>query len=290
MRTRRSSGRRIATVLAAMPVATAWAQDGTTPAEPEAVPAPAVAPIEVRLTPGVWIPRLLGDVRLGDGPLAFDVDLEDQLDLRDREATVNVELEVRKQGSPWHLHFDGYHFETDNADRFIGNADFGSLQLRDGDPFRAEMEILSFSGEFGYVMLDAFADDPKVDLRLGPVFALRYVDIDHEVEQIGVGTESPDGDWLGALVGLQFDMIHDLDEGFPLLDKVALRANVAAGPVLGGDGGVMYHLRAGMDLYFTDSLALYFGFRLLEVDAETNDGFEMDGGLQGLFLGASITF
>jgi hypothetical protein len=270
---------------ATVSVGVAHAQDDATETPPplEAT----AAPLELKFTPGVWIPRPTGDVRLSPGSF---MDLDDNLDLRDRSASLNVELELNKRDTPWLLHFSGFDFDVDTSGTFTGNRQFGSLSLRDGDEISSDFEMLSVAGEVGYIMFDFYPDDPNVDMRIGPALAMRYVDFDMDVEQVGVGRETPSGDWLGVMPGVHFELDHDLNDGFPVIDRVVLRFGAGAGFALGGEGGTMYYLRAGVDLHFNDMLAFHFGFRLLEVEAETNDGFELDGGLQGLFIGGTLSF
>ncbi len=52
---------------------------------------------------------------------------------------------------------------------------------------------------------------------------------------------------------------------------------------------MIWSLRAAATVYVTDALGLQLGFRLVHVDAEDGD-YELDAGLQGLFLGVSLRF
>jgi hypothetical protein len=269
-------------------------------------PAPGVPPpapdLEVRLLAGVWLPRLNGDSSLGPG--AADIDLGDALDLNNKkEASLNVELTIRKD-EIWELILGGFDFSTDSSDFFTGSATFGGLVLNDGDPYEAEFDITSVSAEVAVALWRPYADRAAnaqghdnrapdgryiVDLRLSPVFGMRYLDVDQSLSVPGGGREKTGGEWLGVLIGGDFTLEYRPQEQLPFLEMFGLQAGLSLGPALGGDGGTVWQVRGGLTLQFTELMGVLIGYRLVELDVE-NDDYSLDGGLQGLFFAGSLRF
>jgi len=77
-------------------------------------------------------------------------------------------------------------------------------------------------------------------------------------------------------------------EGLPV-HAVRFQAAGSIGPALGGDGGFMWHVRAGVNVDITPRLSAMFGYRLLELDVD-NDAYTFEAGLQGLFFAGSYRF
>ena len=75
----------------------------------------------------------------------------------------------------------------------------------------------------------------------------------------------------------------------PSFRMFEMQAAFAAGPAFGGDGGVYWQVRAGITWHFTDEVGFMLGYRLSEVNVESDES-SCRGGLQGLFLAASIRF
>jgi hypothetical protein len=73
------------------------------------------------------------------------------------------------------------------------------------------------------------------------------------------------------------------------IDSIGITAQALAGAIFGGDGGSMWTVQTGLSLYCTPSTALFFGYRLQELNAE--DGtYTFDAGLQGLYMGGELRF
>ena len=51
----------------------------------------------------------------------------------------------------------------------------------------------------------------------------------------------------------------------------------------------MWHARVGLTHYFNRNIGVYFGFRLVDFNVENGD-YELEGGLQGLFIAATVRF
>ncbi len=258
--------------------------------------------LEITILPGAWIPRLDGESSFGPAG-AGDVHLSRQLALNSSEPTVNVELAIRKR-EVWEVHFSGFDFSAESANRFVGSATFGGLALADGDPFRASFDMTSFSVGMSIVEFRPFADDRQgpanldnrtwegryiADLRISPAFGMRYIDISQTVILPDGSSETAGGEWVAVYGGLQFLLDYRPEQRLPFLHLLRMQASLAVGPALGGDGGIMWQVGAGLTVQITETLGVMIGYRLLELDVE-NDDYTLQGGLQGLFLAGSVRF
>ena len=276
----------------------------TGPALQETAPLPPETGLAFTLQTGVWFPRL-GGVSAAPGSNA-EVDLALQLGLEDSSPTLNVELGVRKDGK-WELYFGGFRFETDHAGPFQGSGTFGGIMLSQGDPVVASFELLSFSAELHYTAWRPYADDASwrnkfapdmdnhnpdgrytIDLRFSPMFGMRWLDVDQAITA-GAATVKTGGEWVAAYAGLDIELDYRPPEPIPMLKLFQLKLNFAFGPAFGGTGGSMWQVRGGLTVQFTEMFGATFGYRLVELNVE-NDDYSFDGGLQGLFLAASLRF
>lgn len=258
-------------------------------------PPSASSTIDVTFTPGLYLTRLNGESQLGPSPAAQPIRVEDAFDLDSYEAVFNGELAITKDNF-WDLRLSGFDFSTDATGTFAESAVFGSLNLDPGDEFSTEFEMTSIGAELGLWLWQPYCIGPtpdggncRVALRAGPVFGVRWIDIDHTVTILGEGTEEGQGEWLAPYAGLQFDLRFDTHEAVPMIDVLAIEGGGVLGPALGGENGAMAQIRAGLTAYFTPNIAAGFGYRLAEVDVGYDD-FEFTGGLQGLFVFASFRF
>jgi opacity protein-like surface antigen len=267
-----------ALILAAAP---ALAQDSD-PSSPDHSLLPGVT---TTVTAGAWIPRLGGNSSLGGGTIS----VEDQLDLDDAEATLNLEVAFRKANG-WQLQIGGFDFSTDTSGEFIGDGTFGSLHLTDGTPYWSGVDITSLSLDLSYDLgLTGTRPGDPAHLRIAPEFGLRFIDVKQRLSIIGGGSEREKAAWLSPYAGLGAELRFLTRGEVPLLDSFQIEVSGAIGPAIGGDGGYIWQVRGGVRAYFTPNIAGYLGYRLVELDTEDDD-FEFDAGLQGLFIGASIRF
>ena len=109
------------------------------------------------------------------------------------------------------------------------------------------------------------------------------------VEEPGVGREVTKENYLNAYVGLQLDLQWQPRETLSWVERVEINAGIFAGPAIGADSGFGWSVRAGLNLFLTENISFLFGYRLYELNIE-DDEYELDGGLQGLFLGSTIRF
>ncbi len=271
------------------------------PPLPPAPDSPAGAPqsLEVSFLAGVWLPRMVGKVALGGG----NISVNDEFELNKSEPTLNLELAVRKNEF-WELWFGGFDFSSSTAGPFRGDGQsFGSLVLNNGDQYASDFEMTSVATDLSVAVWRPFADGHSreqgadnrtwngryvADLRFSPQFGMRYVDVDHTVTTAG-GTESTGGEWLAVYVGLMLEMDYRPKERLSWLALLRIQGSFAAGPALGGDGGSMWQVRAGVSVQFTEALGFMFGYRLVELNVD-NGAYTLDGGLQGLFVAGSFRF
>lgn len=252
----------------------------------------------VTVLSGAWLPRLGGESSLGPNPVP--INLAVQLDLDDLEPSLNLELSLRRDDI-WTLTLGGSDFSTTNRDTFIGRADFGALRLADGDPFTASFNITSVFADLAVGIWRPFTSSPErvrgldnrtddghflANLRISPLFGGRYIDVDQSISA-GGARDDGGGEWLALYGGLQFTLDYRPD--LTMLQRLRLQAALGLGPALGRDNGFAWQIRAGMTLQVTQNFGVLVGYRLLEVDVESDD-YMFDGGLQGLFLAGSLRF
>jgi hypothetical protein len=267
------------------------------PADLDLPPAPS---LEFELLAGAWLPRLNGDA--AEGPGAPDISLEDSLSLDDQEAAPNLELTIRTH-EIWEVILSGFDFSTESSGTFSGNATFGSVVLNDGDAFKADFDITSIAAEVAVAVYRPFADGAKraetmdnrtadgryiADLRISPMVGLRYLDVDQKLSASGA-RETTGGEWVALLLGADFTLEYRPEESLPFLDMFGLQGSLSLGPVFGDDVGMIWQVRGGMTLQFTQHVGVLIGYRLIELDVE-NDDYSFEGGLQGLYLAGSVRF
>ena len=262
---------------------------------------PAAGPqsLEVSFLAGVWLPRLVGTVAQGGG----DIRVHDEFELNNNEATLNLELTVRK-AEFWELWFGGFDFSSSTAGPFRGaGQSFGSLVLANGTPYVSTFEMTSIAADLSVAVWRPFADGHSrakgadnrtwngrygTDLRFCPQFGLRYIDVDQTVTTAS-GTEQGGGEWVAPYAGLLMELDYRPTDRMAWLALFRIQGSFAAGPALGGDGGTMWQVRAGITVQFTEMLGVMFGYRLVELNVD-NGAYTLDGGLQGLFLAGSLRF
>lgn len=267
--------------------------------QPVAQPLPLVTEsLEVSFLPGVWLPRLVGSVALGGG----EIQVNHEFELNKNSATLNLELAVRKNET-WEIWFGGYDFSVDTSGAFLGNGQtFGSLMLNSGTPYTSRLAMTSVATDISIAVWRPYADGHSrhsadnrawngrysTDLRFCPQFGMRYIDVDQQVTT-AAGTATGGGEWLAVYAGLLLELDYRPPERVPWLAMFRMQASFAAGPALGGDGGLMWQVRAGFTVQFTETWGVMIGYRLVEINAD-NGPYTFNGGLQGLFLAGSLQF
>jgi hypothetical protein len=253
-------------------------------------------PLELTFNPGAWFPRLGGEASLGPSPAAGDISFENGFDLDQSEATFAGDVTAR-YGDHWEASLSGFSFSTDNTGQYVGSDVFGDVALSNGETFSSSIDIDSVAVDVGYwfdCLHPVSWSRPgktlrRTDLRFAPAAGARYVSIDHVLSASGE-TSSGGGDWLAPYVGVQMQLHTELDRSFPLVRAFEINGAIAMGPAfLGDDIGSMVQLHATMTAFFTPSLGVTFGYRLLGLDV-SDDDYDFSATLEGLFFGATIKF
>ncbi len=272
----------------------------TSPAADLASRTPDAEDLRVTLLAGVWMPRLGGTSSLGAG--APDIDLATQLQLDTWEATPNVELAICSR-EKWTVTISGFGFSTDSLGTFPGNATFGGLTLNNGDVYQASFDMTSVAFDIAAAVYRPFAPGstraaqfdnrawdgrPVADLRISPLFGMRWVDVDQSISSGGLSAEGG-GEWAVLCGGLTIELECRPQNRVPFYSGIRLEGSAALGAAFGGDGGFEWQVRAGLTVQFTEHAGLLFGYRLVELNVE-NDDYSLNGGLQGLYLAASVRF
>jgi hypothetical protein len=278
--------------------------DGALAAIASAQSQAAARDLHVAFTPGVWLTRLGGESKLGPLPGADELVLEDDFDLDGLEVTPNFELAITK-GTRWQVDVSGFDFSTDSGGEFPVSGTFGDILFAAGDEFDATFDMTSIAVEVSYWKWhpidskrrpdtggeEVMGGAGRTDLRFALGAGLRWLDVEQtlEVPVSGLPRQEGEGEWFVPMLVLQMDLHHDLPDAFPVLDTLEILAAAGIGPAIGGDGGVVVTLRAGMRGWVNHNFSADFGYRLLETSVE-NDDYELEGGLQGLFLSGTLYF
>jgi hypothetical protein len=258
------------------------------------------AGLKFTFTPGLWMPRLAGDAQFAPGGR---LELRHGLTMRNSEPTFNAEFAIRRH-ERWELHFSGFHFATEARSAAESAMTFGAVSLAPGDVFRSEFEMTSISAE---LRVSAFRPlplpwndggesnatpdgKPIADLRLKPTFGARWVQVHHDVTDLGpaMTAERVRGEWAIPYAGITLELACR-PEGVPLTDHFRIEAGVGFGPALGSGSGYGWHVRAGVAWHFTPNIGVNVGYRLVDLNVKKDD-YQLRGGLQGLFAAGSIRF
>ncbi len=280
--------------LAAAIAVTATAQDDESADSPSIPGFQLTDDFEFRVLAGPWFARARGKTSLaGSGGAVRPLDLKPELNLGSSETIFDGEIDITRDR--WRITLGAFTFDTSGGGDFEGPAaTFGPVNLTSGDAYLSDFEMDSFSFDVQYeyplVTGPPISDGrPRVEMTLNPLIGWRYVDVEMALTEVGGASVDTGGSWGAPMFGVGVDMRYRPDGRIPLLDEFRMHASVAAGPALGGDGGSAWQVRGGVTLQFHPNVGVLVGYRLTEVDVE-NDGFDFDGGLQGLFIAASIQF
>lgn len=260
---------------------------------PPLTPEPAIS---FTFTPGVWLPRLGGEVSNGGRSITID----EEWDLNDSEATFNGELIVRFEDAI-DLRVSGFDFSTSAGGIIDRGAIYGDLTLDVGDAFQSSFDMTSAAAEVRFARWPGparFAGRSnnrthdgrlKGDLRFMPTVGVRGMRIEHSFELAGAPRERTSGHWVGLYGGLHFEITYRPDGHLPFIHELRLEGGGAIGGLFGDDTGLLWQVHAGLTCMFTPNVGGMFGYRLVHVDVD-HDDFAFDVGLQGLFLAGTIRF
>lgn len=259
--------------------------------------------VHFRFTADAWFPRLDGDVSFRGA----EIDVGDDLDLDGTETTFDARLDVRF--GRWRLGLSGYSYETSGSVAARSAYTFGGVAVNSGDAVRSDYSIDSIAFEAGFALWRPLSDQPwpwsksvrnernvdaesggdyRGDLSFVPLAGVRWIGLEQRLDAPG-GTARFEGDWLAIYGGLGLELVIRTPETIPFLDRIVISGSAAVGGVISGGSGSMWQVRAGIDLFITPNIALSGGYQLLEVDADEG-GYDASVGLQGLWVGATISF
>ncbi len=253
---------------------------------------PAPNDLHFSFTPGVWFARLGGDVKLGPLAGAEKINLENDFDLDSNDPAFNFEMAVTK-GERWQIDASGFDFSTDSKGTFGFDGAFGDAVFTAGDPFKASFDMTSAALAVSYWQwhpIDSVERNGNLDLRFSYGGGIRWLSVDQKLSLTGTDTRAAgDGDWLIPELILQLNFKYQLPSSFPVLRAFEVLGYASFGPAIGGDGGTVATVRAGIRFWLCQNASLDFGYRLLEASVQSED-YELEGGLQGLFISGTIRF
>lgn len=260
-----------------------YADDGQPTAED--VAQQAAAPLTFSITPGVWLVRLRGDSSWGGGSLTYN----DQLGMDELEPSFRGEFRVGRDD--WGIWMMGTSFSTSGTGRFGRNGTWAGLDYAAGESNSSSFDMTNIAIEGQWNPLDLIGE-PNAHIPLfltfgGHVGGL-YTDMKQTLDFGGNATESK-GEYASLYGGIQALLRMDTMDRLSWLHHIEFRASGSAGATLGHDGGTMWQVRADLRFFFTENIAVLFGYRLLELNI-SNDQYEANPSLQGLYVGATIDF
>ena len=90
-------------------------------------------------------------------------------------------------------------------------------------------------------------------------------------------------------LGLRLNLQYEPDPAWWIMKRLEMDVAAAAGPALDGGSGGFWQIRAGMTAYVTEQIGFTLGYRLLEMDL-SDDEYDLDGGMKGLFVAGTVRF
>jgi hypothetical protein len=234
---------------------------------------------------GAWLPRLGGTITDGGGA----IDFETNINLRDREVLPLLEFQVEPIDDVV-LHLFFFDFSTSGNGAYAGNDTYGGMVMANGDAWSASTAIQSVSMEAAWEVWKPYKTSDDATLSFAPVVGLQWFGVKTNLTN-RTNTQAVDhqNSWIALQGGIQMEFRWDASGEHSPLDSIGIQGKFMAGAMMGGDGGGMWSIQAGLSLGFTDSVSAFFGYRLQELSAD-DGAYTFDAGLQGLFIGAEFRF
>jgi hypothetical protein len=251
----------------------------------------------VTLRGGAWLPRLGGTIESGPAGSGTGLDYATDLDLGGIVPTANFELEI--DINPWRIDLWGFQTSEAGGTTSMSGFTFDTLTVAPGaaidTTFKASSLGISVSREF-FRPYHSDANAPGgdasspslVDLSFYATVGMRWFDLSQSVESDG-SMATVDGQWLSAMIGGGFTLDLQTRGRWPMLDAISIDVHGEGGPAVGGTGGSTWQIASTLTLTVSESIDLFFGYRLLETSLEQRDT-TLNPGQQGLFVGGSIQF
>ncbi len=259
--------------------------------------------VQVSIDPNVWLARVRGNTTFG-GP-NFTVD--DELGLNAYTAAINGEVSV-EWGTFYEATLTGWYFSTSATTNATEAGAFGNATIALGDQLSNSFSASSVGGEFKATLWQPYADQQfpwgafspnasniaddggyKANLKFDVLAAVRWYGASLTVDD---QTSATSGAWtLGATMpalgaGVSLDV--DLHKRIPFVDSVSFEAYGAWGSNF-INGQYFTSIKAAMTVNITPSVGVSFGYSLEDFKLNSNSA-NFDGGVQGLFLGATVKF
>lgn len=259
--------------------------DDTTPSA-DAIAEQAAAPLTFSATPGAWLIRLRGDASWGGSQ---DLSFDDQLGMDDMDPAFRGEFRVGRDD--WGIWLMGTSFSTSGSGQFGSGGTWDGNAYAAGEAFSSSFKMTNVAIEGQWNPLDLIGE-PNASIPLfltvGGHLGVLYTDMRQGLDFGGIETEAK-GEYATLYGGAQLILRMDTMDRVAWLNRIEFHGAGGAGATLGHDGGTMWHVRADLRFFFTENIAVLFGYRLLELSI-SDDTYESTPSLQGLFVGATIEF
>ncbi len=238
-----------------------------------------------QLRGGVWLPRLGGTITDGGGA----VDFETNINLRNKESVPMIEFQVEPIADIV-VSLSFFDFATDGSGSYSGNDTYGGMALANGDLWSASTDLQSVGFEAAWEVWQPYDAGDATTLSFAPIASMRWFGVKTRLENVTTAQEvTHQNSWIALQGGLEMDFRWDMSHSTDVIDAMSISAQILGGTLIGGDGGFIGSIQATLSIYFTDSIAGFFGYRLQELNGEDGN-YTFDAGLQGLFVGGEIRF
>ena len=234
---------------------------------------------------GVWLPRLGGTISDGGDPVNF----ETNINLRSQETVPMIEFSVKPiENVEMSLSF--FDFSISGNGTYVGNDTYGGMALTAGNRWSASTDMQSVGVEAAWEIWQPYETSDTASLSFAPVAGIRWFGVNTRLQNITTATQvEHQNSWIALQGGLEMEFEWEIDDALSGIDSMGIQSQFLVGSMFGHDGGSMWSVQAGISFYFSESTALFFGYRLQELNAE--DGtYTFDAGLQGLYVGGEIRF
>jgi hypothetical protein len=240
---------------------------------------------QAQLRGGVWLSRLGGTITDGGGA----VDFETNIDLRHKESVPMIEFQVEPIADIV-VSLSFFDFATSGSGSYNGNDTYGGMALTNGDLWSASTDLQSVGFEAAWEIWQPYDAGDAAILSFAPIASMRWFGVKTRLENVTTAQEvTHQNSWIALQGGLEMDFRWDVSGSTDFIDAISLSGQVLGGTLVGSDGGFLGSIQTTLSIYFTDSIAGFFGYRLQELNAEDGN-YTFDAGLQGLFVGGEIRF
>jgi hypothetical protein len=270
----------------------------STPSDHDVLAAQERVQISGTLIAGAWMPRLGGNASLetSSGGSGTEIDFITQLNYRDLEPTFQGIFHLHV--NDWTFGIEGFRFSTSGSGTAGRAFKYGDVTLKSGDKFSSSLRWSSVAVDVAYKLWHPiqYSKEPNhplgsknVDFTISPLLGVRWIDVEQNLSRNGGKSDTGYGQWAAAYIGLRGKLSIELPENTPLLKIIELTAECGAGATFGSELGTVAQVRANLNLYLTEQVAVSLGYRYFAEDSYQED-FEFKGHLAGLFLGIKVDF